>query len=820
MRLSFEGASSHPRIEGEDRQPGVVNFYRGKNPRHWQSGVPTFAGVRYGGLYQGIDFVIRATTKGLKSEYRVAPGADPSRILLLFEGVDEMTLREDGALVLETQLGEIVEQPPEVYQERDGNRIGIQAGYQLLGENQVGFQLGEYNPTYSLIIDPELVAAFAFGGSGNDVGRGIASDTDGNIIITGNTSSVDFPTMNAFDDTFGGGFFFGDAFVTKINPETEQILYSTYLGGTADNSGFAVTVDGQGNAYVLGTAGGNDFPTMNALQPNFGGGSDAFLAQLDSNGALVFSTFLGGNGFDEPRDIVLDGDGNLCFTGSTTSTNFPTQDPLQANLAGDRDAFVSRINPAGDTLLYSTYLGGDMEDFGTGIALDSEENVYVGGQTTSTDLATDDAFQTTLGGSADAFVLKFSPETNEIAWATYLGGSGRDRANGIDVDDSGRAYVAGETASPLFPLQDPEQDVFGGVGNFQGDAFVSILSPAGDALEFSTFIGGSQDDTAQAIQVVGNAVALVGTTASATAEFPFENVSEFGALGNGDGWAAAFTFEPGMSTATPGASQATLAQILPLQGSAEGFELVLIGGSERDGFFTLDRESTSGTVFAGGGTQSTGFEKSSGISPTQAQAEDILTALLSVGRAINNNLSIRKFVSNNEPVDGEEVMFTIEVTNIGELGTNIFLVQDFVPLTGLRLKRGSVTVSPSEFDNGCSIVRLFSDDLPEDIVIGCIIRPLPPNQTVVIKYLACALAHLGGDVVNRARAGPLTEASAVIRGPIRGRTTIHVNDSKPLAARGGSTFSELRWYPRVEAAKGSLSWVFRAKQPESVRTGP
>ena len=523
--------------------------------------------------------------------------------------------------------------------------------------HRVGFQLGAYDPACLLIIDPELVAAFSFGGSGNDVGRGIASDAEGNFIITGNTFSADFPTMNAVDDTFGGGVFFGDAFVTKINPETEQILYSTYLGGTADDSGFAVTVDGQGNAFVLGTAGSNDFPTMNALQPDFGGGSDAFLACLDTDGALVFSTFLGGNGFDEPRDIVRDSDGNLCFTGSTTSTNFPTQDPLQANLAGGRDAFVSQIDPAGDTLLYSTYLGGDMEDFGTGIALDSEGNVYIGGQTTSTDLATDDAFQTTLGGSADAFVLKFSPDTNEISWATCLGGSGRDRANGLDVDGQGRAYVAGETASADFPLHDPEQDAFGGVGNFQGDAFVSVLSPGGETLERSTFIGGRNDNVANFIVVDPDVVILGGTTFSPIEDFQaaFPNVSQSGELGNGDTWLA----EAPLPLAPAGPVLLSRTPAL-----APGQPVQISGGS--------------GTEALNDSARSPGRILSTGATDTSGNQADVLLSIsdLLLSEPGGFDLQLTKMVDTDEALEGSRVTFTVMVRNIGDEASGEFWIID------------------------------------------------------------------------------------------------------------------------------------------------
>jgi hypothetical protein len=263
------------------------------------------------------------------------------------------------------------------------------------------------------------------GGSGFDSGSGIAVDGAGNAYVTGQASSTNFPTTNPPQASFGGGAF--DAFVTKINAAGSALVYSTYLGGSGDDYGNGIAVDGSGNAYVTGQTSSTNFPTTNPIQGTYGGSGgsefpgDAFVTKINAAGsALLYSTYLGGSGDDQGNRIAVDGSGNAYVTGWTTSTNFPTANPVQANYGGSEDAFVTKINAAGSVLVYSTYLGGNVGEQGNGIAVDGSGNAYVTGVTQSTNFPTANPLQASNGGGgADAFVLSISAPV-QVSSATHF----------------------------------------------------------------------------------------------------------------------------------------------------------------------------------------------------------------------------------------------------------------------------------------------------------------------------------------------------------------------------------------------------------------
>jgi hypothetical protein len=306
-----------------------------------------------------------------------------------------------------------------------------------------------------------LVYSTYLGGSGDESGNGIAADSSGNAYVTGSTNSTDFPTMNPLQPTNGGG---GDSFVAKLNPSGSALIYSTYLGGSAADYGNAIAVDGSGNAYVTGQTSSTNFPTTaGAFQTTCGGFNDAFVTMLTSTGStLAFSTYLGGSGTDIGQGVAVDGSGNAYVTGWTDSTDFPTMNPLQPIFGGNQDAFVTKVNPTGSALVYSTYLGGSGTDWGSGVAADSSGNAYVTGLTSSTNFPTMNPLQTNYGGNGDAFVAQLNPTGSALVYSTYLGGSGEDRGIGIAVDISGDAYVTGLTASGNFPTMNPLQPTNGG----------------------------------------------------------------------------------------------------------------------------------------------------------------------------------------------------------------------------------------------------------------------------------------------------------------------------------------------------------------------
>ena len=321
-----------------------------------------------------------------------------------------------------------------------------------------------------------LVYSTYLGGSGDDYGYGIAVDSSGSAYVTGYTTSTNFPTASPFQATHGVSANNWDAFVTKLNAAGSALVYSTYLGGQCDDRALGIAVDTSGSAYVTGETGNclsNNFPTAAPLQPAWGGGMDAFVAKLNAAGsALVYSTYLGGSGYDQGIGIAVDSSGNAYVMGFTSSTNFPTASPLQATYGGGYDAFVSKLNAAGSGLVYSTYVGGSREDWVQGIAVDSSGNAYVTGYTYSTNFPTASPLQATNGGGNDAFVTKLDAAGSALVYSTYLGGSSYDYGLGIAVDSSGNAYVTGGTSSTNFPTVNPLQA--------SGDSFVAKLRGPND----------------------------------------------------------------------------------------------------------------------------------------------------------------------------------------------------------------------------------------------------------------------------------------------------------------------------------------------------
>ncbi len=400
-------------------------------------------------------------------------------------------------------------------------------------KGEIGFRIGAYDRTLPLIIDPTLVYSTYLGGSGGDGGVGIAVDAQGNAYITGVTDSTNFPTKNPLQATNGGGGGNRDAFVTKLNAAGDALVYSTYLGGSGDDVGSSIAVDAQGNAYITGYTSSTNFPTKNPFQATIGGAHDAFVTKLNATGdALVYSTYLGGRDGDFGYGIAVDTQGNADITGYTTSTNFPTKNPFQATFGGG-DAFVTKLNAAGDALVYSTYIGGSGNDEGYGIAVDAQGNAYITGYTKSTNFPTKNPLQATFGGNQDAFVTKLNAAGDALLYSTYLGGGGDDYGYGIAVDAQGSAYITGNTTSTNFPTKNPFQPTYGGNsgggggfdGEFdtiRGDAFVTKLNAAGDALVYSTYLGGSGDDggVGIAVDTQGNAY-ITGYTTSTN--FPTKN---------------------------------------------------------------------------------------------------------------------------------------------------------------------------------------------------------------------------------------------------------------------------------------------------------
>lgn len=600
LGMRFLGASSSATIAPGRAAHTRVNYLTGSDRSQWRRNMRTYEQLTYQNLWPGIDMVFSGRAGRLKYEFRLAPGADPSRIRLAYEGATGFSISGAGALLVRTPQGTLPDSKPRTYELSGGRHRAVPSRFQLHGGNSYGFVVGNHDVGRPLVIDPGLTYSTYLGGTGNDVGYGIAVDSNGNAYVVGytigqNGATNDFPVTSGSSQTNYGGLFDGfvsklnsagtalvystylggtesdlaysvavdasgspyvtgytqssssfpttpgalkvkctngcpsqeDAFVTKLSPAGSSLSYSTLLGGPTDDYGYGLAVDPAGQAYVSGITEG-DFPTSSgAFDTSFnGGGRDAFVSKLSADGsALVYSTYLGGSG-DEPfayHGLALDGNGSAYVTGATRSADFPTtsgvKQPLLNNVAHNddgapSDAYVTKLSPTGNGLIYSTYLGGSGGDNGEDIAVDSSGNAYVVGETGSFNFPTHGAFQSTFQGGfgspsgcfnliCDAFVTKLNATGTDYVYSTFLGGNGADTAFGVDVDAAGDAYVVGETSSTNFPTTgdavQPQLKPTTGSNTF--DAFVAELNVAGSNVAYGSYLGGDNGEYAYDVDV-------------------------------------------------------------------------------------------------------------------------------------------------------------------------------------------------------------------------------------------------------------------------------------------------------------------------------
>lgn len=535
FKVQLEGAQA-AHSEGVEALPGTVNYLLGDSSR-WLTNVPTFARVKYSGVYPQTDLVYYGNHGQLEYDFIAHPGANIASIAMNISGAQNVRVLRNGDLALESDGNSVVWHKPIAYQEHNGQKTPVRARYELRGD-RVSFRVGPYDRRRDLVIDPALKYSTFIGGTRDDLALGIAV-ANGNAYVLGSTDSADFPTTSgALDRTCGsdgncnydGDNFHRDLFVTKLNSTGTAAVYSTYVGGNDWDQPYGIAIDGSGNAVVVGETFSTDFATKAIGNASSGGiiGA-AFAAKLNSTGSgLVYAVRFGGSACDNgagATGVKIDTGGNALVAGVTDCSNFSTTSgSFQAAYGGadpgtGGDGFVAKINPTGSGFVWASYIGGSQRDVPYDIALDSSNNVYVTGYTSSLDFpVSSTAFQKTMPSNpgsnfskTSGFVTKVNASGSAIVYSTYLGGSFIDVPQAIAVVGD-NAIVAGVAQSTNFPTTSGVvQRSLKGIA----DAFVTRLNSTGSALVYSTLLGGSDDDQATGVAVnsSGNAY-VIGTTYS------------------------------------------------------------------------------------------------------------------------------------------------------------------------------------------------------------------------------------------------------------------------------------------------------------------
>ncbi len=535
LQFNLVGAAKNPAVVGEDLQPGVVNYFLGNDPSQWRTNVPTYGRVRYKNVYPGIDLLYYGNHRQLEYDFEIHAGSDPGRIQLEIHGANRVELDVSGNLVLSTANRDLHFQSPVVYQQINGQRIPVGGAFVVKDATHVGFQISHYDSEQPLVIDPVLVYSTYLGGSGNDQITGITVDSAGSAYVVGYSNSTDFPlaALGSLPQSAN------HVFVAKLNPAGTNLVYVDYLGGNSQDFGLALALDSSNNVFVTGSTESSNFPTVKPIQAQQPGPYSAFLSKISATGAsLLYSTYLGGNTFDQPAAIAVDSLGQAHIAGFTESQNFPVanafQTTAQANQGGffGTYGFVTTFSSNGSSFIYSTYLAGNTNvilscgssqcwptPFSaiSGLAVDANGNTYVTGTTNTYNFpATSGTYLATNNAPQDAtvgFLTKLST-TGTLDYSTYFYGSSGNPVGiaAVAVDSTGAAYITGSAQSDgTFPVTSTaicDPSISGFACSY---AFVTKFDPQAATLLYSTFLGANNFAGPQSIALDANNDAYIAS---------------------------------------------------------------------------------------------------------------------------------------------------------------------------------------------------------------------------------------------------------------------------------------------------------------------
>lgn len=605
-RLIFIGAAPRPRSTAGRLSGHRVNYFHGNDPAQWRTEIPTSLDVLYPDLYPDIDLSIYGKERAIEYDWIVKPGGRPEAIRFAYRDMRTTRLDREGNIVVETSFGPLVHRKPHSFQDIEGRRIPVDSRFTNLGDNTYGFMIGEYDGRYPLTIDPvilvystflggafrdearsiavdkagcayvagftesshfplknpadgsivnteafltkfaasgtELIYSSFLGGSGADEAYGVAVGSDRSAYVVGRTNSTNFPITSGYCCVPRGGW---DIFVAQFSPSGSVLTHSTYWGGTGTDYGFGIAVDAGGAVYVAGCTSSRDIGGYGAFYKDHRGGMwDGYVWKMTRSWkAVFFATYWGGSGDDVIYDIALDDAESVYLTGSTDSDDFPVANAFRSTKKTGKDIFVTKFNPYGDAIAYSTFLGGKGDEEGLAIAVDATRTAYVTGHTTSADFPIKYAYDPIYNGKSssdwDAFITKFTPSGHSLVFSTYLGGAGSDEGRGIAVLGDGTIYVAGTTYSKNFPLLDPYDSKM----EMAPDVFIAKFTAKGEELVFSTYLGGSDSgDWCMDLALHSGGTAFV-TGYTHSFNFPLKNAFDHSYNGTGDAFVTRLRYE-------------------------------------------------------------------------------------------------------------------------------------------------------------------------------------------------------------------------------------------------------------------------------------
>ena len=684
VHLRLVGAKKHARVEGLEPTGGISSYFTGRDEKTWFTGIPHYAKLKYKDVYRGIDMVYYGSGRNIEYDFVIRPGADSKQIQLAFSQPVHL---DHGDLIvagLRQHKPRVLQDGREIagsYRITGSNRVelalawydhsrnliidpvldfstyiggpGADEGAQTIVDSSgdiylAGSTQSPASPTlnpfqqtnivnlapFVLKFTPQAKQVIYFvvlGNNGWDFADGLAVDATGSAVVAGQTRSPTFPLKNAFESNYVSEYSTG--FLTKLSSDGRTLVYSTYYGGSVEEFPEAVQLDSQGNAYTTGSTLSQDFPTVKALQTTSGGGFDWYVGKISPSGTLIFSTYLGGSGRDDSYGLALASDGSVFIVGGSTSTDFRLKNPIQTEpgpraSAGFESPAMARISGDGQTLLYSTFIGGPIEGWPKSVVLDSTGDIYISGGVVGPGLTTVNAFQNSPTGPQSVFLMKLDPSGRQIIYCTYLDGTGGAVNGGVAVDSNNSAYIGGYAFSSDFPTLNSLQQ-FSGTGPY---IFVTKFAPSGNQLVYSTFLGGSLVESSASITLdtSGN---LYGTGYTISSDFPTKNAFQPTYGGGGD----AVLFEISDSTVLPSSpltvSPANLSFSYVLGTNAPASQSVTVAGGSFTAtatapWITLSQDGTSVTVSVSPGSLAVGTYKASiTVAPPSGTPASVVVSL-------------------------------------------------------------------------------------------------------------------------------------------------------------------------------------------------